>query len=353
MSIRKQDEEGNWQDFSNHAAQSARENLNDIMTGFFDGEGLEDNALRKIFRKCSEIAESTFELCKLADEISLNLNDEYWCLSLILIAEDRVEDSDDFLYLAESIIFCLDDKDWAKRFYFNALQKSNDTSSLAYISGSIAEYLEDKEWAAELIKKCLAKAEDCYEISKIAQITYYNFNDLELTRNFILEAAKFATNSTEYCTLSFMAGDYLNDETLCNKFLNKSAILASNTEEFCGSAFAHYYIDSYDKYLELVFKGLDHAAEKDDYAYLIQAGAYPFNNYMDTLLGEYLETGEIEITTIFKDIDWALDILSLAENISYEEIDDDLLNLLAYCIYQYNHENWQSYKFDSLKSIES
>ncbi|TAL70174.1 MAG: hypothetical protein EPN82_06045 [Bacteroidetes bacterium] len=142
---RKRNSEGTWVEKVNQMEQSAEVNLHDMVIGFFCGNLLNKENLRKVIMDVIEFADShrdTFCSEKIEDKEEI---------TQVKVEDDNttiVSLSTCFVYLriAETIVEELGDLELARQVYKKCEDLAVDVADLSDLADSVYQFLKDEKW---------------------------------------------------------------------------------------------------------------------------------------------------------------------------------------------------------------
>jgi predicted ATPase len=150
--IRKELPDGTKVERVNHLEQSPKENLTDMVVGFFDGLLINKENLRQIFVDILEYLATPNDFFGSVDkELSEKMiremeeGDKLYEFSL---SECSV-----YLFIAENIMQELEDTEFARQVYVRCEELANSVEDYSCLAASIKEYLKDKEWSERMYEK--------------------------------------------------------------------------------------------------------------------------------------------------------------------------------------------------------
>jgi hypothetical protein len=154
--FRKELPDGSKVERVNHLEQTPKENLTDMVVGFFDGLLINKTNLRQIFVDILEY------LATPNDFFCCNQNE------LVEKMKQEMEEGDTFnefslsecsvyLFIAENIVKELDDTNFARQVYSSCEKLANSVEDYSCLATSIKEYLNDEVWYEQMYEKARSK----------------------------------------------------------------------------------------------------------------------------------------------------------------------------------------------------
>ena len=143
--LRKQLPDGSWVDSVNHQDQTAKDNYYDIIVGFFKGNLMNTENLRKVILDVLAYAEFLTETDN--SEISDTTIDENE------ICHFQISDSYAFMSIAEKIAEELGDLEFAKEVFIRSEELTVGIDDLKCLANSILKHLNDEVWYNKLMAK--------------------------------------------------------------------------------------------------------------------------------------------------------------------------------------------------------
>jgi hypothetical protein len=150
--MRKQLPDGSKVERVNHLEQSPKDNLIDMIAGFFSGNLLNRENLRQVIVDVLEyIDNNQYDFFNEEDEYSEELKKEIEEADKVY----RFELTICFVYqrIADTIARQLGDLEFARQIFKQSESLANSSADFSCLAGSIKEYLQDEEWYNSLMDK--------------------------------------------------------------------------------------------------------------------------------------------------------------------------------------------------------
>ena len=166
--LRKQLEDGTWIEKVNHLEQSPEENMTDIIAGFFDGNLMNKESLRKVLLEVIDHVETLTETQNTPEtqkESKAETGEKEICniqLSLSFV----------FMRIAKVISSELGDFELARAVYKRSEELADDVGDYSCLADSVLEHLKDNEWQKELLSKAHSLVKNSADVLALTMNNY-------------------------------------------------------------------------------------------------------------------------------------------------------------------------------------
>ncbi|TAL68540.1 MAG: hypothetical protein EPN82_09685 [Bacteroidetes bacterium] len=155
---RKRNSEGIWIEKVNQMEQSAEVNLHDIVIGFFSGNLLNQDNLRKVIIDVIEFADTHQDtFCSEKEVNSKEDNSTTVSLSSCFV----------YIRIAETIVEELGDLELSRQVYKKCEDLAVDVADLSDLADSINQHLKDEKWYDKLKTKANYMVKNCADVLAI------------------------------------------------------------------------------------------------------------------------------------------------------------------------------------------
>ena len=166
--LRKQLEDGTWVEKVNHLEQSPEENMTDIIAGFFDGNLMNKESLRKVLLEVIDYTETLTEIQNTQEpqnNVKAETDEKELChiqLSLSFV----------FMQIAKVIATELGDFELARTVYKRSEELADDVGDYSCLADSVLEHLKDEEWQKDLINKAHSLVKNSADVLALTMNNY-------------------------------------------------------------------------------------------------------------------------------------------------------------------------------------